>query len=388
MTVGLRGVDWNAVRDHFVPLAERVGHRAELNDLLAQMSAELGILHSQIRARRNPAGWRKRRSPPSSAQLTKPCPAACASSPSTMANVTARIRWARLLKPGVDMRPGDIIMAIDGVGVPTIAALDDAPDAEGGQQIRIDFRRGNEQLSRIVMPASRGQESTLLYADWVQGNREAVAAASDGKIGYLHLRAMGAGDVASFARDYFEHYDKDGLIIDVRGNRGGNIDSWIIGTLLRRVWAYWPAPQAGGATTTNMQQTFRGHLAVLIDEGTYSDGETFAAGVKALDLAPLIGVQTAGAGIWLSDRNALVDGGQARVAEMGQHGLDGRWLVEGRGVFPDQQVENMPRAAYLGQDSQLETALSYLAQKIAAEPIPPLTPSPYPPLGQYGQDVK
>ena len=113
-----------------------------------------------------------------------------------------------------------------------------------------------------------------------------------------------------------------------------------------------------------------------------------AAGVKALDLAPLIGVQTAGAGIWLSDRNALVDGGQARVAEMGQHGLDGRWLVEGRGVFPDQQVENMPRAAYLGQDSQLETALSYLAQKIAAEPIPPLTPSPYPPLGQYGQDVK
>jgi len=384
---GLRGVDWNAVRDHFVPLAERVGHRAELNDLLAQMSAELGILHSQVRPGETPRDGESGQ-PAFLGATYEAVPGGLRIVSIHDGERDRPDTLGPLLKPGVDMRPGDIIMAIDGVGVPTIAALDERLMQKAGQQIRIDFRRGNEQLSRIVMPASRGQESTLLYADWVQGNRKAVAAASDGKVGYLHLRAMGAGDVASFARDYFEHYDKDGLIIDVRGNRGGNIDSWIIGTLLRRVWAYWPAPQAGGATTTNMQQTFRGHLAVLIDEGTYSDGETFAAGVKALDLAPLIGVQTAGAGIWLSDRNALVDGGQARVAEMGQHGLDGRWLVEGRGVFPDQQVENMPRAAYLGQDSQLETALSYLAQKIAAEPIPPLTPSPYPPLGQYGQDVK
>lgn len=384
---GLRGVDWNAVGDRFVPLANRVGHRAELNDLLAQMSAELGILHSQIRPGETPRDT----------ESGEP-----AFLGATYAPVAGGLRIVSildgerdrpdtlgpLLKPGVDMRTGDVITAIDGVAVTTIAALGDRLMQKAGQQVRIDFRRGNTQLSRIVMPASRGQESTLLYADWVQGNREAVAAASGGKVGYLHLRAMGAGDVASFARDYFEHYDKDGLIIDVRGNRGGNIDSWIIGTLLRKVWAFWPAPNSGGPATTNMQQTFRGHLAVLIDEGTYSDGETFSAGVKALDLAPLIGVQTAGAGIWLSDRNPLVDGGQARIAEMGQHGLDGRWLVEGRGVFPDIQVENMPRAAYLGQDAQLETALSYLAQKIAAEPIPPLTAQPYPPLGEYGQDVR
>ena len=239
-----------------------------------------------------------------------------------------------------------------------------------------------------MVPASRGEESTLLYNDWVQHNREAVATASGGKVGYLHLRAMGAADAASFARDYFEHYDKEGLVIDVRGNRGGNIDSWIIGTLLRRVWAFWPSANGTGPATTNMQQTFRGHLAILIDEGTYSDGETFAAGVKALDLAPLVGMQTAGAGIWLSDRNPLVDGGQARIAETGQFGLDGRWLVEGRGVSPDITVENMPRAAYLGQDSQLDAALAYLRDKIAAEPIPPLTPRAYPPLGEYGADVR
>jgi tricorn protease len=67
-----------------------------------------------------------------------------------------------------------------------------------------------------------------------------------------------------------------------------------------------------------MQNTFRGHLVVLMDELTYSDGETFAAGVKALKLGPLVGKRTAGAGVWLSDGNGLSDNGMARVAENGQ----------------------------------------------------------------------
>jgi tricorn protease len=383
----LRGVNWNAVRDRFVPLAERVGHRAELNDLLAQMSAELGILHSQIRTGEIPLD-RESGVPAFLGATYEPVPGGLRIVSIRDGERARPDALGPLLKPGVGMQAGDIITAVDGAKVATVGALGDRLMQKAGQQIRIDFTRGTAQLSRIVIPASRAEEVTLLYNDWVQHNRDAVARASGGKVGYLHLRAMGAGDAASFARDYFEHYDKEGLIIDVRGNRGGNIDSWIIGTLLRQVWAFWPSPNGTGPATTNMQQTFRGHLTVLIDEGTYSDGETFAAGVKALDLAPLIGVQTAGAGIWLSDRNPLIDGGQARVAESGQFGLDGRWLVEGRGVSPDIMVENMPRAAYLGEDSQLETALAYLRDKIAAEPIPPLTPRAYPPLGEYGADVR
>lgn len=383
----LRGVNWNAVRDRFVPLAGRVGHRAELNDLLAQMSAELGILHSQIRAGEIPLD--RESGVPAFLGATYEAVPGGLRIVSILDGERARPdTLGPLLKPGVGIQSGDVITAIDGAAVGTVAVLVDRLTQKAGQQVRIDFSRGAVQLGRIVIPVSRGEQTNLLYADWVQHNREAVAAASGGKVGYLHLRAMGAGDAASFARDYFEHFDKEGLIIDVRGNRGGNIDSWIIGTLLRRVWAFWPGPNGSGPATTNMQQTFRGHLAVLIDEGTYSDGETFSAGVKALDLAPLIGVQTAGAGIWLSDRNPLIDGGQARVAENGQFGLDGRWLVEGRGVSPDITVENMPRAAYLGQDSQLDAALAYLRDKIVAEPIPPLTPRAYPPLGEYGADVR
>lgn len=382
----LRGVNWDSVRDRFVPLADRVGHRSELDDLLGQMSAELGILHSQIRPGETPKDAEGGQ--PGFLGATFEAAAGGVKIVSILSGEADRPgTLGPLQRPGVDVKPGDVITAVDGAAVTTPDMLADALTMKADQQVRLDLLRGTAKRSEIVVPGSRRAESQLLYLDWVQSNRDTVAAASGGRIGYLHLRAMGAGDVASFARDFYEHHDKDGLIIDVRGNRGGNIDSWIIGTLLRKVWAYWPGPEGKGGNS-NMQQTFRGHLAVLINEGTYSDGETFAAGVKALDLAPLIGTRTAGAGIWLSDRNPLVDGGQARVAEFAQHGVDGRWLLEGNGVSPDILVDTPPRAAYLGEDAQIARALSYLDGKIAAEPIPRFAPRPLPPLGEAGQDVR
>ncbi len=381
----LRGVNWDKVRDHFVPLAQRVGYRAELNDLLGQMSAELGILHSQIRPGELPEDMEG--GEPGFLGATYVAAANGVKIASIHAGETDRPETlGPLQKPGVDVRSGDVITAVDGKPVRTREDLVRTLTMKAGQQVRLDYLRGAAALSEIVVPASRSTESQLLYSDWVDKRRKAVAAASGGRIGYLHLRAMGPGDVASFARDFYEHHDKDGLIIDVRGNRGGNVDSWIIATLLRKAWAFWPGPE-GQTVSTNMQKTFRGHLAVLINEGTYSDGETFSAGVKALDLAPLIGTRTAGAGIWLSDRNPLADGGQARVAEFAQHGLDGRWLLEGLGVAPDFEVDNPPRATYLGEDQQLSSALTYLEGKIAAEPIPRLRPGPLPPVGEPGKDV-
>ncbi|MBI1400810.1 S41 family peptidase [Hyphomonas sp.] len=382
----LRGVNWDGVRDHFVPLADRLGYRGELDDLLGQMSAELGILHSQIRPGETPVDDESGQ--PGFLGATYEAAPGGVKIVSILSGETDRPdTLGPLLKPGVDVKPGDVVTAVDGKAVASRDELMDALTMKADQQVRLDLLRGAAKRSEIVVPAPRRTESQLLYADWVQKNREAVAKASGGKIGYLHLRAMGAADVASFARDFYEHYDKDGLIIDVRGNRGGNIDSWIIGTLLRKVWAYWPGPDGTGGNS-NMQQTFKGHLAVLINEGTYSDGETFSAGVKALELAPLIGTRTAGAGIWLSDRNPLVDGGQARVAEFAQYGADGRWLLEGNGVAPDIEVDTPPRAAYLGEDAQLARALSYLEGKIAEEPVARFTPRPLPPLGEPGQDVK
>ena len=210
----------------------------------------------------------------------------------------------------------------------------------------------------------------LRYLDWVNGNAHKVAKATDGKIGYLHLYAMGKGDIENFAREFYANLNKQGLIIDVRRNRGGNIDSWIIEKLLRRVWMFWQPTR--GAINTNMQQSYRGHLAVLTDQVTYSDGETFSAGIKALKLAPLIGMRTAGAGVWLSGRNSLSDFGMARVAEYPQFETGGNWIIEGHGVTPDIKVNNLPHATYEGKDAQLSAAIHYLEQQQAKQPVKPL----------------
>ena len=117
-------------------------------------------------------------------------------------------------------------------------------------------------------------------------------------------------------------------------------------------------------------------------------GESFAAGVKALELGTLIGTRTAGAGIWLSSGNRLVDGGIARAAESPQYGLDGRWLIEGWGIAPDIEVENMPFSTYNGADAQLQAAIDFLENKIREEPIPALKAKPIPPVGIPGMDVE
>jgi tricorn protease len=135
-----------------------------------------------------------------------------------------------------------------------------------------------------------------------------------------------------------------------------------------------------------MQQAFRGHLVVLADQLTYSDGETFAAGVKALNLGPVIGMRTAGAGVWLSDRNRLVDNGIARVAEFGQFDLGGRWLIESRGVAPDIEVDNLPHATALGGDAQLDAGLAWLENRLREAPIRPLKADPLPPRGKSAHD--
>ena len=136
-----------------------------------------------------------------------------------------------------------------------------------------------------------------------------------------------------------------------------------------------------------MQNAFRGHLVVLADEGTYSDGETFTAAIKSLDIAPIIGKRTAGAGVWLSGRNSLSDFGMARVAEFPVYTMDGRWIVEGYGVAPTIEVDNPPHATFERKDAQLEAAIQYLQQKLIDEPIPELKARPFPLGREPAEDV-
>ncbi|MDR7052135.1 tricorn protease [Duganella sp. 3397] len=375
----MRGVDWAGVRQKYAPLVDRVTDRAELNDILGMMVSEVGALHSQIRP-----GDLRRSAPEGTpaglgALLTR---TAEGYQVDHIYRSEPELPSERgpLAQAGVEIREGDIITAVNGKPANEARDIADLLLNQAGKQVLLQVK-GKNSRSRpvIVLPVDMTKQAALRYSDWEQSRARQVETASGGRIGYLHLRAMGARDIASFARDFYANVNREGLIIDVRRNNGGNIDSWIIEKLLRKAWAFWSSP--GSQPAPNMQTTFRGHLVVLIDQLTYSDGETFAAGVKALGLAPLVGMRTAGAGVWLSDNNRLSDDGMARVAQNGQFNTaDGHWLIEGVGVTPDVEVDNLPHATFTGQDRQLEVALDLLAQKLKAQPVQPYTPQKIPAL--------
>lgn len=376
----MRGIDWNAARTRYAPLVERVTDRAELDDVLGMMVGEVGALHSQIR----PGDVRR---------------AAAEGTPASLGAVLSRVadgyRVERVYRsepelpseagplaaPDVNVKEGDVITAVNGKSLVEARDIADLLLDTAGKQVLLHVKSQGARLENkprpvIVTPATMARHASLRYADWEQGRAQQTDAASRGKIGYLHLRAMVARDINAFARDFYANINKEGLVIDVRRNNGGNIDSWIIEKLLRRAWSFWASN--GKQPYSNMQNTFRGHLVVLMDELTYSDGETFAAGVKALKLGPLVGKRTAGAGVWLSDGNGLLDNGMARVAENGQFSSDGEWLIEGVGVAPDVEVENLPHETFKGRDRQLEVALELLEKKMKEQPVKAWTPAAIP----------
>lgn len=379
----MRGLNWLEVKKKYQPLLARITDRYELNDIFAQMMGELNALHSQVR------GGDVLR------DLDRPT-AATLGAVLQQQNQGVVIQHIYLTDPelpseasplnhaSVDANVGDVIVAVNGRATPTIAEVNNALRNQAGKQTLLTLKRGEKSHKTIVKPTSVRRDARLRYNDWTHANRERVVSVND-DIGYLHLYAMGSGDIANFAREFYANYDKKGLIIDVRRNRGGNIDSWIIEKLLRKAWMFWQSPIGG--PSTNMQQTFRGHLVVLADQYTYSDGETFTAGVKALNLAPVIGKRTAGAGVWLRGMNSLSDYGMARVAEFPQFAMDGRWIVEGYGVEPTMEVDNLPHATFNGEDAQLQAAIDYLNKQMQQQPIPELKAKPIPPANTPADDI-
>ncbi len=380
----MRGVDWNAAKAKYQPLVARLTDRHELNDIFKQMMGELDALHSQVRGGDLPADPDM----PVGANLggrIEQTKQGVKIAHIYQNDVELPSQASPLNRIEVNAEVGDIIVAINGKPVNNVADVSHYLRNQANKQVLLTLKRSNKTIKTVVVPTNNSTNAKLRYLDWVNHNSEKVTMSSKGDIGYLHLYAMGAGDIANFAREFYANIDKQGLIIDVRRNRGGNIDSWIIEKLLRRTWMFWQPTQ--GDAHPNMQQTFRGHIVVLTDQLTYSDGETFSAGIKALGIAPLIGKQTAGAGVWLSGRNSLTDKGMARVAEYPQYAMDGRWIVEGRGVSPDIEVDNLPLATFKGQDAQLQKALSYLQDELSKQPIQPYKAQPMPASGM-AQDIK
>lgn len=374
----MQGVDWVAMRQRYLPLVDRVADRDELNDVIAQMVSELSALHTFVGGgdERKPAddvglaslGARLRRDEKAGGFVVEHIYQHDPDLPSEA---------PPLARPQSLVHEGEVITSVDGQSALSVPDLRVLLRGKAGQQVLLQVKSAKGDTREVlVTPISARQDAQMRYAEWEYTRRLEVDRASDDHIGYVHLRAMGPQDIDQWARDYYPVFDRQGLIIDVRHNNGGNIDSWLLADLIRKAWFYWQ-PRVGNPMW-NMQYAFRGHIVVLCDQHTASDGEAFTEGFKRLGLGKVIGMRTWGGEIWLSFDNTQLDNGIATAAEMGVYGPEGKWLIEGHGVDPDIVVDDLPHATYTGEDAQLQAAIKLLKQEIKADPRPVPPHPPYP----------
>jgi tricorn protease len=374
----MHGVNWKAMRDKYGELVGRLRDRAELNDLIADMVGELSALHASV------TGGDIRRGPEQiqigalGAQLDRDAEAGGYRVKHIYRSDPDRPdRSSPLARPGVGVGDGDVLLAINGRDLLGVSAPGELLRNEAGKQVRLRVKpKDADPRDVMVRPMSLDQEADLRYHEWEYTRRLEVERAGRGAIGYVHLRAMGPNDIDQWMEEYVPIFHRDGLIVDARHNRGGNIDSWILERLMRKAWMYWQ-PRVG-TPNWNMQGAFRGHMVVLCDERTASDGEAFSEGFRRLGLGKVIGTRTWGGEIWLSGSNRLADRGVATAAENGVFGPEGKWLIEGHGVDPDVVVDNLPHATFEGADAQLAAAIAHLQRLIKEKPVGPPAAPKYP----------
>ncbi|MDI1324058.1 MAG: S41 family peptidase [Algoriphagus sp.] len=384
----MHGVDWDAMYEKYLPLVDRVTTRRELSDVMGELIGELSVLHTSVNGGdlRNGEdqiqfgmlGGRFSKNEKLKGYTIDHIFLSDPDYPDEM---------SPLAHPDLNISEGDVITQIDGV------ALSDAPDLnyllrdKAGKQVRIKVlgSNGAEKGDRIIQPMSSADETNLRYNEWEYTRRLVAEEKSGGEIGYVHLRAMTGNDIGQWYRDFYPQFTKAGLVIDVRQNRGGNIDSFILEKLMREVFFYFKS--RAGDPTWNMQYAFRGHLVLLVDEFTASDGEAFAEGFRRLGMGKAIGTRTWGGEVWLSGVNTLTDNGVARAPMNGVYGekLVGEdtvqgveWLIEGVGFVPDIEVINLPKATFEGKDAQLDAAIEHLKELIKTDPRTVPVPPAYP----------
>ncbi|WP_323961532.1 peptidase S41 [Arthrobacter sp. JZ12] len=383
------GLDWNAVRDRYRPLLDRLGSHDDLVDVLWELHGELGTSHAYVtpalvsepgagshgflgaELSRSAYGWRVDRifaGESSDPQATSP-----------------------LAAPGVAVEPGDIIQAIDGVPVPAELGPSVLLTAAGGRPVeltvaRVDDDGGQPAVRRVAVVPLRSEER-LRYQNWVNANRAIVHEASDKRFGYLHIPDMVARGWAQLHRDLDRETARDGLIIDVRRNRGGHTSQLVAELIGRKVTA-WSLPR-GEQPGTYPAHAPRGPVVVLTDEFAGSDGDIITQVAKLRGIGPVIGTRTWGGVVGIDGRFNLADGTgvtQPRYAFWMTGGVE--WGVENYGVDPDIEVPFPPHAYANQEDPQLEHAVGILREMIAELPtdVPPvrenhprLAPPPLPP---------
>ncbi len=374
----MNGVDWKAMGDKYAALLPYVNHRNDLTYLLGELIGELNNGHTYV------AGGER---PPTERIKLGLLGAELSRDQATKAYKIDRIlpgeNWddetrSPLTEIGVNVKPGDYILAVNGTPVANVPNIYDTLIGTAGKQVILRVNsKPTDDGARDVTVVPTADESPLYYLAWVQKNIEDVSKKTNGEVGYVHIPDMGQPGLNQFTKLYFPQIKKKALIVDVRGNGGGFVSPLVIERLRRALVMI--EMSRNGTPEPNPPQTFLGPMVSLIDEFSASDGDIFPYRFKTLGLGKLIGKRTWGGVIGIRNPLPLVDGGQFFKPEFAPYAKDGKnWVIEGRGVEPDIEVANDPAKEFRGEDQQLDRAIQEIESELKTKryELPPIPPYP------------
>ncbi|MGD2122870.1 MAG: PDZ domain-containing protein [Gemmatimonadota bacterium] len=361
---GLHGVDWDAMKDRYEPLVEHVAHRADLDYVITELIGEMNVGHAYAN---------------SSPEMPRPerveigllgAEFEDGGSHYRISNIFPGENWhgeyrSPLTEPGIDVREGDFLIAIDGEEVTT---SDNPYSFLVGKADRIVEITVNERASsegaRTFQVRPITSELGLRYQEWVRDNAALVDSLSGGRIGYIHLPNTGVPGHRELYEGFRPLHLKEALILDDRYNGGGYIPeemAFMVGAPLLNFWARRHLDMYSQPAVVHT-----GPKALLINGQASSGGDAFPYYFRRLGLGPLIGEKTWGGLVGISGNPAFVDGGSLSVPRFGFIDVDGNWAVEAEGVAPDPgfEVLDRPEDIAAGRELMIERAVEHLLEEL------------------------
>jgi tricorn protease len=371
----LHGVDWKKIRSAYEQLLPYVNHRADLTYIIGEMIGELNIGHAYVGGGDFPKPERIELG-----LLGAKIERDASSKYYRIKEILKGQNWDKALRSplteiGVDARDGDYIIAIDGTPTNTMTDMYEALVGRAGKQVTLKLNstsKGAGARETVVIPTA--DERPLYYYNWVQDNIEKVSKATDGKVGYVHIPNMGVDGLNEFAKYFYPQVRKDALVVDVRGNGGGNVSPMIIERLRREIAMV--SISRNTIPTPDPATTILGPKVLLLDEFSASDGDIVAYRFRKYGLGRIIGKRSWGGVVGIRGSLPLLDGGFLNRPEFSRYDAEGKeWIMEGKGVEPDIFVDNDPAREFSGVDDQLNKAIEVIKEELQKNP-PRLAPPP------------
>lgn len=374
----LHGVDWVKMKKNYSQLLPFVNHRIDLTYVIGEMISELNLGHSYVGGGDYPKAERI-----NLGLLGANLERDASSKFYKITKILKGENWHKdrrspLTEIGVTAKEGEYITAIDGTPVNTVLDINELLIGKAGKQVTFKINsvpKLDGSKETVVVPLE--DHSELLYYNWVYDNIEKVSKATNGKVGYIHIPDMGANGLNKFAEFYYPQLKKEALIIDDRGNGGGNVSPMITERLQREIVMIDKA--RNGAINANPGGMHLGPKVLLMDEFSMSDGDIFAYRFKHYKLGTTIGKRTWGGVVGIRGSLPFLDGGFLNRPEFSRYDIEGKsWIMEGYGVDPDIVIDNDPAMEYAGTDEQLNKAIEIALVELKKNPAKLPAPPPYP----------